>query len=85
MRSRKNRRTSPTTQRERADQIQRLEYQIARQQRRIAELERVRDAVRTLPTGAIEYEGTCAECGIGVVVRTNDTLTCTSCPFHCNL
>lgn len=66
-------------------QLARLQRQITEQRRKIAELERVRDALIRTGTGSLSYEGICAECGIGVVVRENDSLRCTSCGFHYNL
>ncbi len=66
-------------------QLARLERQIHDQRRKIAELERVRDTMMRLPSGSVSYEGTCAECGVGVIVRDHDSLRCTSCGFQCHL
>jgi hypothetical protein len=68
--------------RQEREQLIRLQRQIDKQRRKIAELERVKNTVRTVPAGTITYEGTCAECGVGVIVRTNDTLRCTVCGFR---
>ncbi len=48
-------------------------------------MEHVRDEMLRAETGSVAYEGTCAECGIGVIVRKNDSLHCTSCAFRCYL
>ncbi|WP_227355033.1 hypothetical protein [Haladaptatus salinisoli] len=64
------------------EQLHRLQRQIDKQRRKIAELERVKNAVRTVPAGSMTYEGTCADCGVGVIVRTDDTLRCTVCGFR---
>lgn len=69
-------------QRQQIEELNRLQRQIDKQRRKIAELERVKNTVRTVPAGSITYEGTCAECGVGVIVRTDDTLRCTVCGFR---
>lgn len=66
-------------------QLARLQRQITEQRRKIAELERVRDSILRAETGSLAYEGICAECGVGVVVRKGDSLRCTSCGFRCYL
>ncbi len=55
------------------------------QRRKIAEMERIRDAMLRTRSSSMAYEGVCAECGIGVIVREDDALHCTSCGFRCYL
>lgn len=66
-------------------QIARLQRQLNEQRRKIDELEHIRDTVLRTSSGSATYEGTCAECSIGVIVREHDTLRCSSCGFRCHL
>ncbi len=82
----RGRRSAGRTEKERQlQQLARLQRQITEQRRKIAEMERVRDEMLRRGAGSVAYEGVCAECGIGVIVRKNDSLRCTSCDFHYNL
>ncbi len=60
-----------------ADRIRELERRLAAQQRRLDVLE------RRLMIGPIaEYEWECDHCDRGWIVRTGDTLQCTSCGYR---
>ncbi len=64
------------------EEIEDLRREVRQHQQELSTFEQLRRESRTTMNTFDAYEGICADCGQGVILRTADRLHCTSCGYQ---